>query len=206
MPNTTNYSFPTPADTDLVKNGADAIRDLGDAVDTAMNTALGTKKAMGVLLSTVSFSAVSSFSFPDNSFTSTYDNYRMLIITDASASPGTLLWRGRVAGVDTSTGNYDRQSSSVSNTTYAGARTSGQTSGLLGDIFSAGQNSISMDIFSPKLTKTTLVRSLNLNSDFGVRLIDCGSYYALTTSFDSISVIVSTGTITGKASLYGYNL
>ncbi len=37
MPNTTNYSFPTPADTDLVKNGADAIRDLGDAVDTAMN-------------------------------------------------------------------------------------------------------------------------------------------------------------------------
>ncbi len=130
----------------------------------------------------------------------------MLIITDASASPGTLLWRGRIAGVDTSTGNYDRQSSSVSNTTYAGARTSGQTSGLLGDIFSAGQNSISMDIFSPQLTKTTLVRSLNLNSDFGVRLIDCGSYYALTTSFDSISVLVSTGTITGKASLYGYNL
>jgi hypothetical protein len=158
------------------------------------------------LINTTSFSGVSSFSFPNDSFTSTYDNYRMLILTDASASPGTLLWRGRIAGVDTSTGNYDRQSSSVSNTTYAGLRAAGQTSGLLGDIFSAGKNSISMDIFSPKLTTTTLVRSLNLNSDFGVRLIDCGSYYQLNTSFDSISVIISTGTITGKASLYGYNL
>ena len=203
---TPNYGWAVPTSTDLVKDGATAIETLGDAIDASMNTALGTKKAGMVLLNTTSFSAVSSFSFPNDSFTSTYENYRMLIITDASASPGTLLWRGRIAGVDTSLGNYDRQSSSVSNATYAGARTSGQTSGLLGDIFSAGQNSISMDIFSPKLTKTTLVRSLNLNSDFGVRLIDCGSYYQLTTSFDSISVIVSTGTITGKASLYGYNL
>ena len=34
MPNTTNYSFPTPADTDLVKDGASAIRSLGNAIDT----------------------------------------------------------------------------------------------------------------------------------------------------------------------------
>ena len=34
MPNTTYYNFPTPADTDLVKDGASAIRSLGNAVDT----------------------------------------------------------------------------------------------------------------------------------------------------------------------------
>ena len=34
MPNTTNFNFPTPADSDLVKDGALAIRNLGNAIDT----------------------------------------------------------------------------------------------------------------------------------------------------------------------------
>ena len=34
MPTTTNYSWTTPADTDLVKDGASAIRTLGTAIDT----------------------------------------------------------------------------------------------------------------------------------------------------------------------------
>ena len=35
MPNTKNFNFPTPADTDLVKDGASAIRSLGNSIDTA---------------------------------------------------------------------------------------------------------------------------------------------------------------------------
>ena len=34
MPNTTNYNWATPADTDLVKDGASAIRTLGSSIDT----------------------------------------------------------------------------------------------------------------------------------------------------------------------------
>ena len=34
MPNTTNYNWATPADTDLVKDGAAAIRTLGNSIDT----------------------------------------------------------------------------------------------------------------------------------------------------------------------------
>jgi hypothetical protein len=34
MPNTTNYNWVTPADTDLVKDGAAAIRTLGSSIDT----------------------------------------------------------------------------------------------------------------------------------------------------------------------------
>ena len=33
MATTTNYGWTTPADTDLVKNGANAIRTLGSAID-----------------------------------------------------------------------------------------------------------------------------------------------------------------------------
>ena len=36
MANTTNFNWPTPADTDLVKDGAAAIRNLGDGVDTSL--------------------------------------------------------------------------------------------------------------------------------------------------------------------------
>jgi hypothetical protein len=31
-----NYSFPEPDDSSFVKNGADAMRDLGDAIDAAL--------------------------------------------------------------------------------------------------------------------------------------------------------------------------
>ena len=36
MPTTTNYGWTTPADTDLVKDGASAIRTLGTAIDTTV--------------------------------------------------------------------------------------------------------------------------------------------------------------------------
>lgn len=45
MPTTSNYSWPTPADTDYVKDGALAIRDLGNAIDSTVNTVQSTADA-----------------------------------------------------------------------------------------------------------------------------------------------------------------
>jgi hypothetical protein len=73
---TTNYGFDIPQSTDLVKDGATAIATLGQDIDTAMNTALGTKKAGMVLLNTTSFSGVSSQSIND-CFSATYDYYKI---------------------------------------------------------------------------------------------------------------------------------
>ena len=74
---TPNYGWSVPTSTDLVKDGATAIETLGDAIDASMNTALGTKKAMGVLLNTTTFSGVSSISVSDV-FSATYDFYRVV--------------------------------------------------------------------------------------------------------------------------------
>lgn len=41
MANTTNFNWDTPEDTDLVKDGAAAIRTLGDSIDTSMGDLLG---------------------------------------------------------------------------------------------------------------------------------------------------------------------
>jgi hypothetical protein len=41
MATTTNYSWTTPDDTDLVKDGAAAIRTLGSSIDTSLVNLLG---------------------------------------------------------------------------------------------------------------------------------------------------------------------
>ena len=105
MATTTNYGWTTPDDTDLVKNGADAIRDLGSAIDTSMNTALGTKKAGLVLLNTTSFSAVSSQSINDV-FSATYKNYLVQFVGTQSTSAGFTM-RLRVSGADNTNSTYN---------------------------------------------------------------------------------------------------
>jgi hypothetical protein len=54
-----------------------------------------------------SFSAVASVSFPANTFTSAFNNYRIVFeVTDASALNGDFLLRLRAAGTDNTSSNY----------------------------------------------------------------------------------------------------
>ena len=92
---TTNYGFDIPQSTDLVKDGATAIATLGQDIDTAMNTALGTKKAGMVLLNTTSFSGVASQSLT-SVFSSTYNAYRIVLTISSFASGATALARSRI--------------------------------------------------------------------------------------------------------------
>jgi hypothetical protein len=85
MATTTNYGFEIPDDTDLVKDGALAMRDLGQDVDTQLFTALGgnypglrlvKKQTIGTSVASVTVT---------NAFSATYDQYR-LVITGGSNS------------------------------------------------------------------------------------------------------------------------
>ena len=48
MPNTTNYNWVTPADTDLVKDGAAAIRTLGSSIDSTLKTQIDNTVASSI--------------------------------------------------------------------------------------------------------------------------------------------------------------
>ena len=210
MPNTTNYSFPTPADTDLVKNGADAIRDLGDAVDTAMNTALGTKKAGMVLLNTTSFSGVTSISAPASTFSADYIVYR-IVLTMNSAISGDVRMRMRAAGTDTTGSVYAWnvvQLSNSSQTTYDYVRSAGYTTSSTVGASSATQEAFMIiDIQNPFATKNTafFIMSNNLgNTD--VQTFLGGSRINDTTSYDSVTFFnASGGNINGSLRIYGVN-
>ena len=205
---TPNYGWTVPTSTDLVKDGATAIETLGDAIDASMNTALGTKKAGMVLLNTTSFSGVATQSF-NNVFSATYENYRVLFeLTATSASPGINL-RLRVGGVDASGGNYVGGGYIVRSTsaTVGGQDLNAGTNFELGGANSGqSSNRYVMDFQSPFLAQRTghhtLATGFDGTSAYGRAQ---HSNHNLSTSYDGFTIFPSSGTITGKVAIYGYN-
>jgi hypothetical protein len=203
MPNTANYSFPTPADTDLVKNGADAIRDLGDAVDTAMNTALGTKKSGLVLLNTTSFSGVASQDIATGTFTSAYQNYRIIYM--GTAGSGDLGMRLGTGGTFNTTANnyrYNFQYATYTATTISGAASSTTATSFL--IGNAGFHTV-LDLFSPfDSARNTSVTWAHARDDYGY--MTGGGAMTVTTSYSQVRFFpLSGGNISGTIYVYGYN-
>lgn len=215
MPNTANYLFPTPADTDLVKNGADAIRDLGDAVDTAMNTALGTKKSGLVLLNTTSFSAVASQSINDV-FSATYDNYLLVVNAEGTDSNAQLLrLRLRVSGSDNSSNNYywsgfniPAGSATPTLSTFGSNGLTSSFDAAVSNSSTTGQTVTIINLFNPFATKRTSFESRMPYTDTSIPQgfhRNFQGQMSVTTSYTGFSLISAVGNVTGNVSVYGYN-
>ena len=209
---TPNYGWAVPTSTDLVKDGATAIETLGDAIDASMNTALGTKKAGMVLLNTTSFSAVSSVSLPANTFTSAYKNYQF-VFKGTGSTFNTLTLRMRASGTDNSSNNYKWSGYTQQYLNGADPNTSVGSvsltnSFLFGYAYSTVPTYVSGVIFEPFETAYT---SYTYNGLY-LENTTTGGYgqfitggMSVTTSYDSATILASTGTITGSISIYGVN-
>ena len=90
MPTTTNYGWTTPADTDLVKNGALAIRTLGDAIDTTMGTMVAKTivDAKGDLIAATAADTVARLPVGTNGQTLVADSAEATGLKWATASSG----------------------------------------------------------------------------------------------------------------------
>ena len=209
---TTNYGFDIPQSTDLVKDGATAIATLGQDIDTAMNTALGTKKAGMVLLNTTSFSGVATQSV-NNVFTSTYRNYRVLIEISAGSADAALSLRLRASGSDQSGASYDTAlyGAQGNGTAFAFGATGG-TQVFIGDVDTNNSYfayAFSIDIFRPNENDRTV---FNIISGF---IRQAGAFAGISGSAiynsayvaDGFTILNSAGTnMTGKITIYGYNV
>ena len=210
MATTTNYGWTTPDDTSLVKDGASAIRTLGSAIDTSLNTALGTKKAGLVLLNTTSFSAVASQAI-NSVFNSTYDNYKVMIDINTASSDASLTFRLRVSGTDAAT-NYDWAvyGWNLGTNVVAGARVLADTSLFAAEVdtaVSGHQSSIVWDITSPnKADRTNFIGSAYYYQTGGQKItLAINGQHTTQTAYDGFNLIASAGNITGTVSVYGYN-
>jgi hypothetical protein len=201
MATTTNYSWTTPDDTALVKDGASAIRALGTAIDSSMNTALGTKKAGMVLLNTTSFSAVASQSF-NNVFSATYDYYRIVGAANGSTTAN-LVFRLRAAGTDLSGANYAYSQYGAGSSTN-----SSLTSAVFGALNSTNIAGFDATLFSPFLTVPKAYVSTNADKIGASNFLgySWGGGIDSSVSYDGFTIFPSSGTVTGKVSVYGYNL
>jgi hypothetical protein len=205
---TPNYGWAVPTSTDLVKDGATAIETLGDAIDASMNTALGTKKAGMVLLNTTSFSGVSSQSLPASTFTSAYKNYQVVYRGVQSAQDGFSL-RVRAAGTDLTSSVY--KSMLMWNTSASGAFSSQGSDGatsidILGGGVQSGYYIFDInDIFETKRTALMWRAQMMINTaNTSYNISGSGQVYN-TTSYDSLTIIPASGTITGTLAVYGRN-
>jgi hypothetical protein len=160
------------------------------------------------LITTTSFSAVSSFSLPANTFSSTYTNYLMYCNLDSSAASAEFDFRFRASSTDNTSNNY------------AWVRYGQNATGALND--TSGASLISYFRLTPVSGTYNAQFQIvfmgpqdnTLNSGY----VSSGFFFdsltnysgrtasgvlSVTTSYDSATFFPSTGTVTGSYSVYG---
>jgi hypothetical protein len=194
----------------LVGTGADAVGRLavgtnGQLLSAASGETSGLKWANPglTLIKTQSFSAASSVSV-DDVFSSTYENYCLIINLVSSASDNILRLRLRVSSTDASGTDYAYQTLNAINTTVSAGRGTGQTSW---DIFrqDTSYNGGIAYIYRPNVAATTQYSSTGAWSLDNARINLNGGSHGLSTAYTGFSLIPNSGTITGQISTYGIN-
>jgi len=160
------------------------------------------------LISTTSFSGVASQSF-NNVFSSTYDNYRIIINAVATGNTTGHLIRFRLSGTDDSNALYQIQTINADNTGLTGSRLTNQTSCFFGDFIGTDRDFIILDIGSPNLARNTsyVTDQTRRYATTSVSSRKASGGHTSTTQFDGFSYII-TGvgiTMSGDISVYGVN-
>jgi hypothetical protein len=199
MATTTNYGFEVPDDTDLVKDGAAAMRELGQDVDTQLFEALGgdypglrlvKKQTIGTGVTTVVLS---------NVFSATYDAYKIVIAgaTGAGSDYGYLK-----LGSSTSTYNVG-----VIGTNYAGGTSAANVNnGSLATYMfyiDANQVSCNVDVINPFLSEYT-VYTTALAGPGGI--LSGGGVHKTASSYSDFTIGMNAGGpfTGGTIYVYGY--
>jgi len=194
---TPNFNWPIPEDTDLVKDGAKAIRDLGNAIDTSAQDFGGGL----VHIETRTVSAVAAESF-NNVFNSDFQNYKIIINLNATGNES-VRFRLRVGGTDDTGTNYE-----FVNTTFSGSSAS-VSSAPANNIFVLNMRNTHksngiIELFNPFLvSKTGLDISYQRTSSPVEKGVIAGEH-SLSTSYDGFTLFPDTSNMTGTISIYGY--
>jgi hypothetical protein len=172
----------------------------------------GTAPTSGLAYITgTTFSGAVSFSLPNDTFTSTYQSYRVWVqITSAVTNNSTLSMRLRAAGSDNTTSNYN---SAISGSSAGGAAQnsgvgagSSFTIGFTRQGFTSDVCTFIFDVVSPKETQATTYQG-TIAGQIAASLLGFGTIggqFQATTSFDALSIISSSGNIAGSYKVYGY--
>jgi hypothetical protein len=167
----------------------------------AVGSGTGSANAAGF----VTFSGASSVSL-NSIFSSTYDNYKIVIETNAST--GTYLnFRLRLSGTDASGANYDWGFYNVTDggTPFALAG-SGATSASVLRPSASFRSMTSFTICNPAIARPTVSSGTLSYNDGSTKAVAgvMGHVHSLSTAYDGLTLFPASGTITGTVAVYGY--
>jgi len=152
-------------------------------------------------ISSQTFSAASAVTF-DNVFTSDYRHYRIVVDAIHSSTWTTVWYRLRSGGADNTASNYWYRTAYF-NAAWAFDNASATDKALF-MLTTTAYNGVAQDIFLPQIAQRTSFSGTQYDhNDPTTRII--GSGYSTTTQFDGIKLYPNAGTITGTATIYGYN-
>lgn len=164
-----------------------------------------------VLVATSSFTTASTVSV-DGCFTSTYDNYRILLrYASSNATQSALYIRLRGAGSDNSAASYNSQellaySTTVNGNAYNAA--TAWTGGMPVSNSTSLADTLAMDIYGPALAEYTNMHTHNYGYQSNVSqwvIRTSGHQHQVATAFDGFSFYLAASyNITGTVRVYGY--
>jgi hypothetical protein len=156
-----------------------------------------------VYVTNTTLSAASTISI-NNCFSSTYDNYK-IVLTDISPSiQNDVRLNFSTGGTINSTSNYWMSNTFISGTTISVNEESSQTS--FRSVFtSGGSNSFAwLDIVNPFATANTTVWLQSIGYASGIINRSFVGFFNTTTSFDGFKLTVPSGTVSAKVNVFGY--
>jgi len=175
------------------------------------SVAVGSGTGSASALGTVTFTGVSSVMLR-NVFSATYENYRILVeIYGTSVDMDLLLRFGNSGTADATANHYYAYWAR----TVAGGDVSTQGNGTTSDFLAPmetysnnGFTAVSADIHKPFLTYETqgTAQYATVNQAGAVAFGSGGFWKGSSTSWSDLSLLTSTGTMTGSISIYGYTI
>jgi hypothetical protein len=146
----------------------------------------------------------SSTSF-NNVFSSTYENYKIVIALEKSSSTGFSYMRFRASSSDNTTSVYYSNANykQVDGTAVGEAKVSAGTAMSFND---GADIYTSLDVFKPNVAAKTYISGTENFFKYSTQFYQ-GSFVGLfnnTTQFDGFTIYPASGTITGTIRVYGY--
>lgn len=142
-------------------------------------------------------------------FTTTYENYLIVLNAPTSSTANNLTFRLRAAGVDDTSANYDQQATNSAAAVISASQSLAGTSFGL-EAVSAAIHDISFNLFAPNLAAPTRGDSIarttaNPATAAATAMATRQFLFRNSTQFDGFTLTANTGNITGTIRIYGYN-
>lgn len=152
----------------------------------------------------VTYSLCESLSINDV-FSSTYDNYLLVLRHIGSVSSAGLNLRLRVSGSDATGANYTNQYNNWNNTSLVGGRTSGLTAFDAINYCGADIAAEHVFLYGPNLAQPTSLQSVSTSDINTVQPYNNIGTHSLSTSYTGFTLLNPTSprTVTGVLTIYG---